>query len=119
MNEECWFIRGKHIGPIWVGKLEYHSMGGLAHVDFNWQEAQRNDLLGFFHSHPNGLCSPSSRDDRTMRAWVKSEGRPLLCGIFCSKDDACYLYEKRNGKIESYAMFGKVFNKDILIAARI
>lgn len=92
--EECWFIYGKKIGPCWVGRLKYHSRGSAASVDFDWAQAMNPNIIGFYHSHPGGSPTPSTRDDRTMDAWVKTEGRPLLCGIFGYKNQQCYVYSR-------------------------
>jgi proteasome lid subunit RPN8/RPN11 len=45
------------------------------------REEKRHDIVGFFHTHPDGPPSPSTRDVRTMRAWCSSFGKPLLCLI--------------------------------------
>jgi proteasome lid subunit RPN8/RPN11 len=45
------------------------------------REEKRCDVLGFLHTHPDGPPSPSTRDERTMRAWCSSFGKPLLCLI--------------------------------------
>jgi proteasome lid subunit RPN8/RPN11 len=45
------------------------------------REEGRNDVLGFFHTHPGGPPLPSARDVRTMRAWCSAFGKPLLCVI--------------------------------------
>lgn len=94
MNEKCWFIRGFYVAGMWVGRLEYHSEGTSASVGFDWKKALSGRLLGFYHSHPSGLSSPSTRDDKTMSAWVRSEGRPMLCGIFCDGEQRCYVYDR-------------------------
>jgi proteasome lid subunit RPN8/RPN11 len=45
------------------------------------REEQRQDVAGFYHTHPDGPAVPSRRDVRTMRAWCSSFGKPLLCVI--------------------------------------
>jgi proteasome lid subunit RPN8/RPN11 len=45
------------------------------------REERRHDVLGFFHTHPDGPTGPSRRDVRTMRAWCSAFGKPLLCLI--------------------------------------
>lgn len=92
--EECWFIYGMKIGPCWVGRLKYHSRGTVASVDFDWSKAANVTIIGFYHSHPGGRPSPSTRDDRTMSAWVRAEGRPLLCGIFSNNLQQCFVYKR-------------------------
>jgi proteasome lid subunit RPN8/RPN11 len=55
-------------------------------VEFDWTKVIRReetfrDVLGFFHTHPQGLTRPSRRDVRTMQAWCDCLGKPLLCII--------------------------------------
>ena len=45
------------------------------------REERRGDVLGFFHTHPDGPPAPSRRDVRTMRAWSSAFGKPLICLI--------------------------------------
>ena len=97
MNEQCWFIHGIRIGNRFAGLLKYHSEGSPAHVSFDGSKAQ-GKVLGFYHSHPSGISSPSSRDDRTMKAWVICEGRPMICGIFCDGHQRSFLYFRNNRK---------------------
>lgn len=94
MSEKCWFIYGKKIGPYWIGFLKYHSKGSIASVGFNWSLAADPNIMGFFHSHPGGSAEPSIRDDKTMCAWIKAEGRPLLCGIFGCQNKKCFIYSQ-------------------------
>lgn len=112
--EECWFIRGWKFGPYYLGWLDWHSKGTVASVDFDWEKAMKGNILGFYHSHPLGMTSPSTRDDRTMGAWVRAEGRSLLCGIFSGKDQACYRYDREGPvAIRARVMNGAFFGKDV------
>ena len=112
--EECWFLRGKKYGRYYIGRLDWHSKGTMASVDFDWEEAMQGDVLGFYHSHPSGMPSPSNRDDRTMGAWVRAEGRPLLCGIFSGKNQACYLYDRGGSRrIQSKLIQGFFIGRDV------
>jgi len=43
--------------------------------------APLGDVVGFLHTHPAGPASPSGPDVRTMRAWRRALGKPLLCLI--------------------------------------
>jgi hypothetical protein len=45
------------------------------------REEQHGDVVGFYHTHPDGPAVPSRRDVGTMRAWCSSFGKPLLCLI--------------------------------------
>ena len=116
MNEKCWFVRGIQIGDVYIGRLQYHSEGSLASVDFKWSEALGKSLLGFYHSHPGGVPCPSSRDDRTMRAWVKAEGRPMLCGIFSEGDQKCFLYYRtKTNEVWYKAMRSRIFSNFVIV----
>ena len=101
MNEKCWFIHGWRTGNAIMGFLKYHSEGSPGWVKFDWAKAA-GKVVGFYHSHPSGFTSPSGRDDRTMRAWVISEGKPMVCGIFCDGKYLTYLYERRKDGIYCY-----------------
>jgi proteasome lid subunit RPN8/RPN11 len=57
------------------------------------REEARGDVLGFFHTHPDGAPSPSARDVRTMRAWCSSFGKPLLCVIASPEGLAGYRFD--------------------------
>jgi proteasome lid subunit RPN8/RPN11 len=60
------------------------------------REEDRGDVIGFYHTHPDGPARPSRRDVRTMRAWCSAFGKPLLCVIaspagidgYCFDDDS-------------------------------
>ena len=63
--------------------------------DAEWvleREESKGDVVGFYHTHPSGLPSPSKRDDRTMHAWVCSFGKPLLCLIEADRQVIAYQY---------------------------
>jgi hypothetical protein len=93
MNEQCWFIYGiRFRNKLW-GVLKYHSEGSSCQVKFDWAKAV-GKVIGFYHSHPSGFTGPSSRDDRTMKAWVISEGKPMVCGIFCDGKYRTFLYQR-------------------------
>jgi proteasome lid subunit RPN8/RPN11 len=90
-NEEFSLLVGKINSPFWMGELWGYNEGSPASVDFHptwvyqWEDARDDDdlgiVLGFYHTHPGFAAVPSDRDIRTMRAWVLSLGRPLLCVI--------------------------------------
>jgi proteasome lid subunit RPN8/RPN11 len=85
-NEVFFLLLGKNEGAFWWAKKRERGEGGPAEVGFDAafvieQEKQKKDVVGFYHTHPNFSASPSSRDDRTMKAWVFSLGKPLVCVI--------------------------------------
>jgi hypothetical protein len=93
--EECWFIYGVRLGGTYFGFLKYHSKGTAGSVEFDWHKALTPLCLGWYHSHPGEkFLTPSARDDKTMRSWVKGLMKPMLCGIFCQEDQECYCYFK-------------------------
>lgn len=84
--EQCWMLVGERRGPIWYARRVRRSSGERACVHFDglWaleREESRYDVVGFYHTHPDGPSCPSSRDVRTMRAWCSAFGKPLLCVI--------------------------------------
>ena len=97
-REQCWLIRGIRTKKHYIGVLQYQGEGGVASVDFDWRKSTSKNVLGFYHTHPSGLQTPSNRDDRTMGALVRAEGRPLLCGILTSTSDNCYVYKRRKDR---------------------
>jgi proteasome lid subunit RPN8/RPN11 len=84
--EQYWTLIGQRRGRIWYARRVHHCRGATASVHFNGlsvlrREEKRGDVLGFFHTHPDGPARPSRRDVRTMRAWCSAFGKPLLCVI--------------------------------------
>ena len=93
-REQCWLIKGFKTKTHYIGILSYQGEGDISSVDFDWRKATSKNILGFYHTHPSGLQTPSSRDDRTMSALVRAEGRPLLCGILTDDSNNCYVYKR-------------------------
>jgi len=84
--EQCWLLVGQRRGPIWYARRVRRSSGERASVHFDglWalrREESHHDVVGFYHTHPDGPACPSQRDERTMRAWCSAFGKPLLCVI--------------------------------------
>lgn len=115
-KEECYFLYGVKVRGFYIGFLKYHSDGKRSEVRFNWEKAVKAKfLLGFFHSHPPGCLYYSEQDKQTMGAWVKAEGRPLICGILCEGDHLTYLFHRssKNGilvasKLKGIWFLGKI-----------
>ena len=77
---------GEHLTPFWYARRVRPTRGKPQSVEFDgaWvlsREEARGDVIGFYHTHPAGFSSPSTRDDRTMWAWCSALGKPLLCLI--------------------------------------
>ena len=97
--EHCWLVVGRRQTNFWLGRRVQPTIGTVASVDFDpyWvidREENRGDVIGFYHTHPGGRPGPSRRDLNTMRAWVDSLGKPLLCLIEASEEIDCFLFDK-------------------------
>jgi hypothetical protein len=97
VNEESAVLIGHRRGRIWHGRLRQRQVGSPASVEFDWdwvlrREERSRDVLGFYHTHPAGIATPSQRDVRTMRAWVSCLGKPLLCIIESGGGLAAYVF---------------------------
>ena len=97
-TEKSAILIGHRQGNIWNGRLRQFQSGEPASVEFDWEwvftrEDRYGDVLGFYHTHPAGLTTPSGRDVRTMRAWVSCLGKPLLCVIKSYKNLSAYVFE--------------------------
>ena len=84
--EHCWALLGQRRGRIWYARRNNHSRGSNTRVEFDAdtvidREERRRDVIGFLHTHPHTEARPSRRDVDTMRAWVGSFGKPMLCLI--------------------------------------
>lgn len=96
--ERCWVLTGTQDGEsTWRFRRRCPSSGEAASVEANWEWALRReerygDVVGFFHTHPNGDPQPSSRDIRTMSAWRSAFGKPLLCVIAAGKVAKGYVF---------------------------
>jgi len=109
-KEECYFLYGVKILGTYIGFLRYHSIGKRTEVKFNWKKVIGSKfLLGFFHSHPPGSLYCSKQDRDTMWAWVRAEGRPLICGIICEKEYLTFIFTK-DMMFEIFSvLFGRIF----------
>lgn len=98
-KEICYIILGKR--NSWLtyfthGRLVKKITGESASVEFDWQwvlerEEEKGDILGFWHTHPDGTLKPSKRDGKTMQAWVSCFGKPLFCVIQNTSHETAYL----------------------------
>lgn len=107
-REECWFLYGIRIGAWYIGFLRHHSIGEWASVEFDWEKAlESRFLLGWFHSHPDGITTPSSTDHKTMRSWVRTVERPLICGIYCEGISRAYMFLRKSMDKKFSYLYGK------------
>ena len=86
MNENCWILLGGWREDLWWGKRTKPTEGEPCLVRFNpkyvmEREEKYHDSIGFIHTHPGMSAHYSSIDDATMKAWVFSFGKPLVCCI--------------------------------------
>jgi proteasome lid subunit RPN8/RPN11 len=116
VNEVAAVLVGRRWGRIWCGRLRECWVGEPASVAFDWawvlaREERHGDVIGFFHTHPDGPATPSERDVRTMRAWVSCFGKPLLCVI-----EACHFgsaqCEPEPGRRNGTTLTAYVFETD-------
>jgi proteasome lid subunit RPN8/RPN11 len=106
--EHCWILVGTRRGNVWKLRKVRRTVGTRVEVDFDalWvlrREEETGDVFGFFHTHPDGSMVPSSRDERTMRAWVSALGKPLWCLIHGSLGVGAWLYDdegRRGGGVD-------------------
>jgi proteasome lid subunit RPN8/RPN11 len=96
--ERCWVLVGSRQGPFWHARRTRPTRGEIACVHFEAarvlsREESKGDVVGFYHTHPAGPPEPSQRDVRTMRAWVSSFGKPLLCLIESEGELAAYSFD--------------------------
>ena len=98
-KEICYIMLGKQdlsLVRFAHGRLVKKVTGKPTSVKFDgdWvlkREEKNHSVLGFWHTHPSGSLKPSTRDRKTMRAWVDCFGRPLLCVIQNSSYKRAYL----------------------------
>lgn len=110
-NEECWVILGKNHKRLWHGRLVNKTEGEPVRVNFDAayvmrREETHGDVIGFLHTHPHMLASPSSVDYNTMEAWTLCFGKKLLCGIHGI--DGLRFHVFHNDKFEEIDRFIKV-----------
>ena len=107
MNKEvCYIMLGKRnswLACFTHGRLVKKVTGKPASVKFDGQwalkrEERKGDILGFWHTHPDGTLKPSKRDLKTMQAWISCFGKPLFCVVQNSSHETAYLVSSVNHK---------------------
>lgn len=119
--ERCWVLLGRRQGSFWYARRQRPTSGQLAGVEFDptWvlnREETKGDVIGFYHTHPNGSPNLSRRDVKTMRAWVKSFGRPLLCIIESSNQLTAFCFDNDHSRGRSLTAC-ELFPRGVVIAA--
>jgi len=97
-TEVCFVLLGQFNNGICHAKLSWRRSGSHASVQFDGnrvleREERYGDVVGFYHTHPDGFVQPSDRDVRTMGAWSFSFGKPLICAIGTSAGVQAWLFE--------------------------
>jgi proteasome lid subunit RPN8/RPN11 len=77
------------------------------------REERYQDVVGFYHTLPDGPPKPSRRDVRTMRAWCSAFGKPLLCLIHSPAGVRAYRFAQ-NGSHRELALV-EVFGRGVVI----
>ena len=106
--EESYVLIGEYADGIWHARLNWRSTGTAVDVDFDWhkvmtREERSGDVVGFYHTHPLGMLTPSGRDDKTMLAWSTCFGKPLLCVISDGKEFGAWIYDYKKERRTSVA----------------
>lgn len=119
--EECWVMTGSRGKWFWKAKYDHYSVGLPASVAFDYNRVLEIEdahkagngppLLGWAHTHPHWLATPSSTDDATMHAWTDCLGRDLLCCIHGTDGWRAWWYMKNQSapKEVSIMRFSKNF----------
>lgn len=97
-REIAYVLIGENKNGILLAKMSWKTRGTEASVLFDGarvlaREESHGDLVGFFHTHPEGFTTPSKRDDDTMLAWSFCFGKPLLCAIGTSMGVRAWVYD--------------------------
>jgi hypothetical protein len=107
-------LLGRRRGRVWYARRARPQTGERACVAFDgpWvleREEQHRDVVGFYHTHPDGPAGPSRRDLRTMRAWCSAFGKPLLCLIESPSGLRGYRFDRhgRYHELPTVEVFGR------------
>jgi hypothetical protein len=91
-------LLGEYANGIWCTSMVWRTRGTEVSVNFDGKrvlarEESKGDVVGFYHTHPEGFLEPSGRDDRTMDAWCFCFGKPILCVIETRRGPNGWIYE--------------------------
>jgi len=120
-TEVCCVLLGEFSNGIWHAKLSWRKSGAHASVEFDGnrvmaREEECADVVGFYHTHPEGFVEPSNRDNRTMRAWCFSFGKPLICAIGTSAGIKAWVFEPGIDAAEQCAR-AAIFGRNWFVAS--
>lgn len=119
-NENAAVLVGYRRGSIWYARMRQSVSGTPSEVAFDWawvlaREERYADVIGFYHTHPAGLATPSERDERTMQAWHMCFGKDLLCVIQSGALLNAYLFEGEQSRGRPLASVER-FPRKVIVA---
>jgi hypothetical protein len=96
-KEIAYVLLGQVQNGILFARMSWKTRGEETSVLFDGErvlkrEEAKGDVLGFYHTHPEGCLEPSGRDDRTMDAWTFCFGKSLLCVIATRQGARAWVY---------------------------
>lgn len=116
-KEKSFVLLGWRQENIILARLIWKSEGSAHAVAFDGarvlkREETHGDLIGFFHTHPDGFTIPSKRDDDTLNSWSFCFGKPLVSVISTQATLRAWIYDASGAapscqEIESVAVFNK------------
>ncbi len=121
-KEIAYVLAGESRDGILLAKMLWKSKGSETSVQFDWKrvlerEESKGDLVGFFHTHPDGFTNASQRDDQTMESWSFCFGKPLLCVIGTSAGLRAWIYDASSGALKIKEIKDlRVFRNNFLVA---
>lgn len=137
VGEEGWILAGDHkslVGwNVWLGSRVGYVSGSPGKVEVSAQlaldlEETHGGVIGFYHTHPEGVPVPSDKDLRTMRDWVDCFGKELLCVIegkdsvaawvFYPEDSYFYVKDKWPRRTNRVTFFDKGGDAELLVVAQ-
>lgn len=97
-KEIAYVLTGECVNGIWLAKMRWRTRGSETSVRFDGKrvlerEETAGDVIGFYHTHPEGFTGPSARDDCTMDAWCFCFGKRILCVIETGAGVRAWIYE--------------------------
>ena len=118
--EQCWVLLGQRRGRVWLARGHRRQAGERTRVAFDgpWvltREELHGDVVGFYHTHPDGPHHPSRRDVRTMRAWCSAFRKLLLCLIAGPKELCGYRFDNDSSDARALSLVEQ-FPRGVIVA---
>lgn len=99
--EECMVLYGWKFKHYWIGYGKFYTAGDLSTVKFDYTKINLKKLIGFWHTHPQWIATPSLTDFYTMNAWTTTVGKNLFCAI--TGIDGNYNHQYRFNRVANSA----------------